>query len=65
VSLVGNKEAQGAALNRSIFKKLLSSVDFQILARPLLLLDQQKMWNFADTGKFIYHISRGFSLALV
>jgi hypothetical protein len=36
---VADKGALGAALNKFIFKKLLSSVDFQILARPVLLLD--------------------------
>jgi hypothetical protein len=55
--------ARQAALEGTIFKRPLSSSDFQSLARPALLIAWQAKCNSADTGPFYF--SRCDPLALV
>jgi hypothetical protein len=56
VGLEGNEileeRARRAALNGAVFEIPLPSMDFQGLARFVLLKEWQGKWDAADTGRF-------------
>jgi hypothetical protein len=54
--------ARHAALNGAVFKRPLPPVDFQALARSILLRDWQRKWDAADTGTFAHSILTQVSL---
>jgi hypothetical protein len=58
VGLEGNdivdERARHAALNGAVFDRPLPPIDFQGLARSLLLREWQGKWNAADTGRFAW-----------
>jgi hypothetical protein len=51
-----DKRAQHAALNGAVFERPLPPVDFQGLARSILLREWQGKWDAADIGKFTHFI---------
>jgi hypothetical protein len=51
-----------ASLNGAVFDRPLSPVDFQGLARSVLLREWQGKWDGADTGRFAHFILPGVSL---
>jgi hypothetical protein len=60
IGLMGNElvdeRARQAALEGFIFDRPLSSGDFQILSRPVLMRAWQAKWDSADTGRFAHSI---------
>jgi hypothetical protein len=69
VGLEGNEiveeRAQHVALNDAVFlERPLPPLDFQSLARSVLLREWQGKWDAADTGRFA-HSTLGFSSPLV
>jgi hypothetical protein len=57
-----DKRARHAALNGAVFERPLPPVDFQGLARSVLLRDWQAKRNAADTDRFLHSILPKFSL---
>jgi hypothetical protein len=51
-----DEQARQLALNGAVFDKLLPPVDFQGLARSVLLKKWQGRWDAADTGRFTHFI---------
>jgi hypothetical protein len=49
-------------LNGAVFERPLLPVDFQGLARSVLLSEWQGKWDAADTGRFAHSILRKVSL---
>jgi hypothetical protein len=66
VGLEGNeivdKRAWHVALNGAVFDRPLPSVDFQGLARSVLLREWQGKWDAAETGRFTHSILPKVSL---
>jgi hypothetical protein len=66
VGLEGNKivdeRARHVALNGAVFEIPLTPMDFQGLARSVLLREWQGKWNVADTGRFAHSILPKVSL---
>jgi hypothetical protein len=66
VGLDGNEtvdeRARHAALNGAVFDRPLPPVDFQGLARSVLLRKWQGKWDAADTGRFAHSILLKVSL---
>jgi hypothetical protein len=53
-----------AAFNGAVFESPLPSVDFQGLARSVLLREWQGKWDAADTGSSL-HTPESFSLTWI
>jgi hypothetical protein len=60
VGLEGNKlvdeRARHAALNGAVFDRPLPPIDFQGMARSVLLREWQRKWDAADIGRFAHSI---------
>jgi hypothetical protein len=57
-----DERAWHAALNGAVFDRPLLPVDFQGLARSVLLREWQGKWNSADTGRYGHSILQKVSL---
>jgi hypothetical protein len=55
-----DEQARYAALNGAVFERLFPQVDFQSLARSVLLREWQGKWNAVDTGSSVTPYSRRF-----
>jgi hypothetical protein len=66
VGIEGNKivdeQARHVALNGAVYDRPLPPVDFQGLARSILLREWQEKWDAADTGRFAHSILPRVSL---
>jgi hypothetical protein len=57
-----DERARHTALNGAVFDRPIPPLDFQGLARSVLLKGWQGKWDVADTGRFVHSILPKVSL---